>query len=106
MPARRSRTGRTLSSLRAEVDAAEARGIPVAPAPRRPRAEADAAPALKPKPAAKGRTRMVWAVCDVGGRTVATFDYASKADAEARAAELKAKGKGLHFLRAIKEPME
>ena len=48
---------------------------------------------------------MVWAVCDMGGRTVATFDYADKALAEQHIADLKAKGKGPHFLRSVKEPM-
>ena len=50
--------------------------------------------------------RVVWAVCDVGGRTVATFDYPSKAEAEALVARLKAQGKGTHFVRSIKEPMQ
>jgi hypothetical protein len=50
--------------------------------------------------------RMVWAVCDMGGRTVATFDYSDKAAAEAHIKELKEQGKGSHFLRAVKEPME
>jgi hypothetical protein len=49
--------------------------------------------------------RMVWAVCDMGGRTVATFEYAQKSDAEAHIAQLKAKGKGPHFLRSVKEPI-
>jgi hypothetical protein len=49
--------------------------------------------------------RVVWAVCDAGGRTVATFDYAQKADAVAHIATLKAQGKGTHFLRSLKEPM-
>jgi hypothetical protein len=49
--------------------------------------------------------RVVWAVCDMGGRTVATFEYAEKAQAEQHIAELKAKGKGAHFLRSAKEPM-
>jgi hypothetical protein len=47
--------------------------------------------------------RMVWAVCDMGGRTVATFEYSQKSDAEAHIAQLKAKGKGSHFLRSLKE---
>ena len=50
--------------------------------------------------------RVVWAVCDIGGRTIATFEYPRKADAETLAAELKAKGKGPHFVRSLKEPME
>ena len=49
--------------------------------------------------------RVVWAVCDLGGRTVATFDYVQKADAETLIVQLKAKGKGEHFLRSLKEPM-
>ena len=49
--------------------------------------------------------RVVWAVCDVGGRTVSTFDYTQKADAEALVAKLKAQGKGMHFVRSIKEPI-
>ena len=83
--------------LRAQVEAAEARGIPMGDAPGgRP---------LRDKPAAAPRTRVVWAVCDLGGRVVATFDYAEKAQAEARAADLKARGKGAHFVRSIKEPI-
>jgi hypothetical protein len=63
-------------------------------------------PALRPKPAAVTRMRLVWAVCDVGGRTVAKFDYSSKADAEALIVKLKTQGKGTHFLRSLKEPMQ
>ena len=50
--------------------------------------------------------RMVWAVCDMGGRTLVTFDYSDKAAAEALIKDLKQQGKGSHFLRAVKEPME
>jgi hypothetical protein len=49
--------------------------------------------------------RLVWAVCDVGGRPVATFQYPCKSDAEALVAQLKAKGKGTHFIRSVKEPI-
>jgi hypothetical protein len=49
--------------------------------------------------------RVVWAVCDVGGRTVATFDYTEKVQAEALSQKLKAAGKGAHFVRSLKEPM-
>jgi len=50
--------------------------------------------------------RVVWAVCDLGGRPVATFEYACKAEAEALIARLKAQGKGTHFLRSVKEPIQ
>ena len=87
--------------MRAEVEAAEARGL-MTPTERKPKSE----PAeRRPKPEVKARLKVVWAVCDVGGRTVASFDYPNKADAEALAAQLKAKGKGNHFVRSVKEPM-
>lgn len=100
---------RTLNrrELRAAAEAAEALGLNTNDdaRPRRPGRGGSDAPALKSKPAAGPRMRVVWAVCDMGGRTVATFDYADKALAEQRIAELKAKGKGAHFLRSVKEPM-
>jgi hypothetical protein len=98
---------RTLNrhELRAEVEAAEARGIPINPEPRQA-ARAKSEANQRPKPAAGPRTRIVWAVCDIGGRTVATFDYVCKAEAEALIAEFKARGKGAHFLRSVKEPIQ
>jgi hypothetical protein len=98
---------RTLNrhELRAEIEAAEARGIPIDPEPRQA-SRTKSEPTKRPKPAAGPRTRIVWAVCDIGGRTVATFDYVCKADAEALIAQLKAKGKGAHFLRSLKEPIQ
>jgi hypothetical protein len=98
---------RTLNrrELRAAAEAAEAMGLAneaeTKHAPR-PRTE----PARRPKPAASTRVRVVWAVCDVGGRTVATFDYPAKADAEALVVRLKSQGKGSHFVRAVKEPIQ
>jgi hypothetical protein len=97
---------RTLNrrELRAEAEAAEAMGLSNLADPRhspRPKTE----PALRPKPAASPRMRLVWAVCDVGGQPVATFEYPCKAEAEALVAQLKAKGKGTHFLRSVKEPI-
>ena len=91
--------------LRAAAEAAEELGLSSQPEPRKsPRTGSE--PAKRPKPVASPRMRVVWAVCDVGGRTVATFDYPSKADAEALAARLKAEGKGMHFVRSMKEPMQ
>lgn len=98
---------RTLNrrELRAAAEAAEAMGIKdtdtSSRSPSRPKSESE----KRPKPSATARMRVVWAVCDVGGRTVATFDYPQKADAEALIARLKAQGKGTHFLRSVKEPM-
>jgi hypothetical protein len=98
---------RTLNrrELRAEVEAAEARGISSQPERKEaPRARQETT--KRAKPVTGPRMRVVWAVCDVGGRTVATFDYADKAEAESLVARLKAQGKGMHFLRSLKQPME
>ena len=93
---------RTLRDLRAEADALAALGLDKV-VNRKPRSEPSE---RRPKPSAEpARVRVVWAVCDVGGRTVATYDYPKKADAEAHAALLKSKGKGAHFVRSLKEPM-
>jgi hypothetical protein len=60
--------------------------------------------AAKPaKPAA--RMRIVWTVMNDAFKPVGTFEYSQKAAAEARAAELTAKGKGPHFVQKTKEPM-
>lgn len=94
---------RTLNrfELRAAAEAAEALGLNTPPE-RKPRAE----PAeRRPRPEARARLKVVWAVCDVGGRTVATFAYPEKAAAEELAAQLKKKGKGVHFVRPVKEPI-
>ncbi len=92
--------------LRAAAEAAEARGLTNKDErARRSTRDSDPSRQLKDKPVAGPKTRVVWAVCDMGGRTVATFDYPQKADAEAHIAALKARGKGPHFLRAVKEPM-
>ena len=88
--------------LRAAAEAAEALGLNT-PATRKPRSEPTE---RRAKPAPTARMRVVWAVCDIGGRTVATFEYPRKADAEALALELKARGKGNHFVRSLKEPMD
>ena len=100
---------RTLNrhELRAAAEAAEALGLnnPAETRSRRSERVRSDSPPLKSKPVAAPRMRMVWAVCDMGGRTVATFEYAQKTEAEAHIAALKARGKGSHFLRQVKEPM-
>ncbi len=88
--------------LRAQAEAAEKLGIGSSEKPRRERS----AESARSKADSAVRMKVVWGVCDVGGRTVATFPYLDKAAAEALAAELKKKGKGLHFVRSIKEPID
>ena len=76
-----ARRMRNRFELRAEAEALERLGLEL-PKERKPRAEPTE---RRPKPAEAPRMRVVWAVCDIGGKTVATFDYADKADAEAHA---------------------
>lgn len=60
--------------------------------------------ASKPaKPAA--RMRIVWTVMNDAFKPIATFEYSQKEAAEAKAAELSAKGKGVHFVQKTKEAM-
>ncbi len=87
------------------VDVVEADDEEEAPKPKKKKAPAKAkAKAVKaPKPSA--RMRIVWTVVNDAFKSVGTFDFNQKEAAEARAAELTAKGKGTHFVQKTKEPM-
>ncbi len=56
-----------------------------------------------PKPSA--RMRIVWTVMNDAFKQVGLFEYSQKDAADARAAELTARGKGTHFVMKSKEPM-
>ena len=99
-----ARRTRSLREMRAEVEAAEARGLISTSKPARPRSTQGESEGRE-RPGNQPRLRMVWAVCDAGGRTIVTFDYPKKDDAEAHAQALTAKGKGRYFVRSIKEPI-
>ncbi len=68
-------------------------------APAKPKAKA--VKAVKPS----ARMRIVWTVMNDAFKPVGTFDFNQKEAADARAAELTAKGKGSHFVQKTKEPM-
>ncbi len=87
------------------VDVAEADDEDEAPKPKKKKAPAKAkAKAVKAvKPSA--RMRIVWTVVNDAFKSVGTFDFNQKEAADARAAELTAKGKGTHFVQKTKEPM-
>jgi hypothetical protein len=82
-----------------DEDAGERKVKKKAKAPAKSKAKA-AKPA---KPAA--RMRIVWTVMNDAFKPIATFEYAQKEAAEAKAAEMTAKGKGTHFVMKTKEPM-
>lgn len=79
---------------------AERRPKKKAKAPAKPKSKSSRSSS---KPTA--RMRIVWAVLNDAFKPVATFEYTQKEAAEARAAELTAKGKGTHFVQRTKEPM-
>jgi len=70
---------------------------PKAPAQSRAKSSRSAKPAA--------RMRIVWIVLNDAFKPVGTFEYNQKEAAEARAAELTAKGKGTHFVQRTKEAM-
>src|SRR5919107_1099889 len=76
---------------------------------RKPKKKPKAAAKPKAKavkaPKAAARMRIVWSVMNDAFKTVGTFEFSQKEAAEARAAELTAKGKGTHFIQKTKEPM-
>lgn len=69
--------------------------------------KAAAKPKVKAVKAVKpsARMRIVWTVMNDAFKAVGTFEFNQKEAAEARAAELTAKGKGNHFVQKTKEPM-
>ncbi len=81
-------------------------------AEKKPKKKAKAATKAKVKapkaakvPKAAARMRIVWIVMNDAFKPVGTFEYAQKEAADARAAELTARGKGTHFVMKSKEPM-
>ncbi|HWE36837.1 MAG TPA: hypothetical protein VG406_09745 [Isosphaeraceae bacterium] len=72
---------------------------------KKPKAPAKSKAKTPKAPKAAARMRIVWVVVNDAFKQVATFEYAQKEAAHARAAELTAKGKGTHFVQKVKEPM-
>ena len=66
-------------------------------APKKPRATKAAKPSA--------RMRIVWQVVNDAFKVVGTFEYSQRDAAEAKAAEMIAKGKGNHFIQKVKEAM-
>ena len=70
-----------------------------AKAPAKPKAKA--VKAVKPT----ARMRIVWTVMNDAFKQIASFEYVQKEAADAKAAEMTARGKGTHFVMKTKEPM-
>jgi hypothetical protein len=88
-------------------DAAEPKAKKKAKPKAKPKAKAPAKPKVKSsrssKPAA--RMRIVWVVSNDAFKPVGVFEYNQREAAEAKAAEMTAKGKGTHFVQRTKEAM-
>ena len=108
--------GRTLNrhELRRQADQAEkpetvVAGAAAAAAQSKKGAKRKAAATPKPKKPRKQkaprRMRARWGVFDGSMKQVAIFDYAQRADAEEKLADLLAKKKNIHFLKVVKEPI-
>ncbi len=69
-------------------------------------------PAKEPKARSRSRAakaarlKVVWGVFNNANQRVAVFDYPQRKEAEELAAKLKADKKSLHFVQAVKEPIE
>jgi len=104
---------RTLNrrKLREQVEAAgsaaTATPAAVAPARKKTRAKAPAAPRVRKPRAKKAPPRMCarWGVFDLGMKQVAVFDYNQRAAADDKLADMNARKKGGYFLQIVKEPM-
>ena len=78
---------------------------------RRPKCKAKVAKkAAKPKSRAKAakpaaRMKVVWVVVNDAFKPVATFEFNQREAADAKAAEMTARGKGTHFVQRVKEAM-
>jgi hypothetical protein len=70
-----------------------------AKAPAKSKAKSSRSPKLA------ARMRIVWVVLNDAFKPVSTFEYSQKDAADAKAAELTAKGKGTHFVQRTKEAM-
>lgn len=101
-----ARRARSLRDLRAEHEAAVARGLIPEEPEKRTRDSYARAAAPRPRAVTPPKLKVVWAVCDLANKPVATFAYNEKERAEAFAAELKSRGKGNHFVRAEKVPLD
>lgn len=65
------------------------------------RSKPKATKAVKPT----ARMRIVWNVVSDAFKTIATFDFSQRAEAETKAEEMNSKGKGTYFVQKSKEPM-
>ncbi len=73
----------------------------------KPKKKAPVKRTRKPRASKNPRMKVVWAVYDNSNKSVATFDYNQKEEAEAHAQKLETeKNKGAYFVQPVKVPIE
>lgn len=93
--------------MRRAAEAAEKLGASGASSAKKKAAKKKTATRRKTKKkAVSEKMRMVWGVFDNGNQQIATFPYSDRADADKKAEEMTAKGRGIYFVQPVKEPYE
>ena len=114
-----ARKTRNIKELRAQADAAEARGKdtkskkPAAPKTAKAKKEKPAKEAKKPaakkpsrrKVAKEARLKAFWGVFTQAMKRLAMFEYSDRKAAEKKAEELVASSRAHHFVSLVKEPI-
>jgi len=92
--------------LRAEAEAAEARGL-VDGEGKKAKVKGEKKAPVKRKSRSKTaepeRKKLFWGVFNQSAKRIALFDFSQKKAAEAKAGELTASGKNQHFVMKVKE---
>jgi hypothetical protein len=113
-----ARKTKSIRDMRAEVEAAEARGKTtkkaagekaVKPKKEKVAKEPKKAAAKKParrKVAKEARMKAYWGIFTQGWKRVAMFEYADKKSAEKKAADLVTSSKAHHFVQLVKEAID
>lgn len=96
--------------LRAEAEAAEARGLVDGEGGKKAKVKAEKKTPVKRKSRSKTaepeRKKLFWGVFNQSAKRIALFDFSQRKAAEAKAGELTASGKNQHFVMKVKEAVE
>lgn len=107
--ARRASKSTTRLDLRKEAEAAEKLKSEEKPATKAKAKKKKAARKTTRRKTKKKveaqRMRLVWGVFDNSSQQIAVFPYPERKDAEKKAEEMTAKGRGIYFVQPVKEPI-
>jgi hypothetical protein len=98
--------------LRAEAEAAEARGVVEGEGGKKGKVKAEKEKKTPVKRKSRSKTaeperkKLFWGVFNQSAKRIALFDFSQRKAAEAKAGELTASGKNQHFVMKVKEAVE